>query len=80
MYFVDEGIVGIAITTFNVASPYRMGRRQEGNQLICDHYVINKRKSMYNYICLKDIHGFGISRKYIHDEVLRVHSDYKQCM
>ena len=27
MYFIDEGIVGIAITTFNVKSPYRMGRK-----------------------------------------------------
>jgi|TARA_B110001450_G_C17586967_1_gene467337 hypothetical protein len=35
---------------------------------------------MYNYLCLKDIHGFGISSKYIHDDVLKRHSDYKQCM
>ena len=48
MYFIQEGFIGIGYTTLSSGitnQHYKMVKKQRNQQLICDHYVINKRKS-----------------------------------
>ena len=55
MYFVFEGFLGIAINQFPeklTKSFYKLGKKQKGKSIICDHYVINKRRSRFIYIAL----------------------------
>jgi hypothetical protein len=68
MYFILKGSVGIGIniTGSNGAHPYKIAYNQQGNQIICDFYVIAERKANFNYICTENIHAFSISRRYWH--------------
>ena len=81
MYFVQDGFIGIAVNQYGCvtgsSSNFEIGRRQEGHQLICDHYVLNKRKSLYNYIALKDVHGYCITTKFTHGYLFKKYKDYK---
>jgi hypothetical protein len=67
MYFVLNGQIGYAINALQMkhtGSFYKIGRRQKGRQLICDHYAINKKKSKFIYIALEDCDCFALSSKY----------------
>jgi len=48
LYFIHEGYVGIGFSLVNTGFSNRsfiMSKKQEGIQLICDNYVINKKNS-----------------------------------
>lgn len=83
MYFVNQGFIGIAMNTYTSAfnqSNFEYGRKQKGYQIICDHYVLNKRKSLYNYIAIEDVHSFGLTSKYLHETLFAKYKDYKVAM
>lgn len=68
MYFVLTGCIGFAINALQMKSTgsfYKIGRRQKGRQLICDNYVVNKRKSKFIYIALEECECFALSAKYM---------------
>ena len=74
MYFVLKGYVGIGINIHNKSdgsNPYKLAYNQIGSQIICDYYIITKRKANFNYICLDTIHAYSISRKYWHDYLFK---------
>lgn len=50
---------------------FKVGRSQQGKQLICDYYVIHKRKSNYIYVAMEDVHCYGMDRKFLHNEILK---------
>lgn len=68
MYFVLKGLIGIAINGFSQkinGAFYKIGRRQQGRQLICDHYVVNKRKSKFIYLAMEDCECLAVTRRYM---------------
>lgn len=68
MYFVLSGQIGFCINALQMkhtGSFYKIGRRQKGRQLICDHYAVNKKKSKFIYVALEDCECFALSAKYI---------------
>ena len=44
---------------------YKIGRRQKGKQLICDHYVCNKKKSKFIYLAMEDCECLAVTRRYM---------------
>ena len=54
---------------------FKVGRSQQGKQLICDYYVIHKKKSNYIYVAMEDVHCYGMDRKFLHKEVLKTYPD-----
>ena len=45
MYFVEEGFIGIGFSIMGNGingRNYMISKKQQGRQLICDHYVVNK--------------------------------------
>ena len=68
MYFVLSGQIGYAINALQMKSAgsfYKIGRKQKGRQLICDHYAINKKKSKFIYIALEECECFALQAKYM---------------
>jgi hypothetical protein len=79
MYFVLTGHIGYAINALQMKSAgsfYKIGRRQKGRQLICDHYAINKRKSKFIYLALDECDCFALSAKYMEIEAELRSSSY----
>lgn len=56
MYFLLEGVIEIAFSLISngMRDKFTFGRRQSGKQLLCDHYVVNKQKSQFIYMAVKD--------------------------
>mmetsp|Transcript_5817 Transcript_5817/g.9296 ORF Transcript_5817/g.9296 Transcript_5817/m.9296 type:complete len:154 (+) Transcript_5817:1895-2356(+) len=78
MYFILEGFLGIAINQFPdklTKSFYKIGRKQQGKLIICDHYVINKKRSKFIYIALNDIHAFGVTRTHFREVIAPKYPD-----
>lgn len=78
MLFILEGKVGIAINQYSqriMKNFYKVGRIQQGMQLICDYYVIHKKRSNFIYLALEDIHSYGMDRKYLHNQILKQFPD-----
>ena len=56
MYFISEGEIGIGISSYgDIFNPYQIAYHQVGPQLICDFYVIAKRKSNFIYVAYDTI-------------------------
>lgn len=45
--------------------------------MICDHYVINKKKSQFIYKALDDSRGFALKRNYLHNVVFAKFPDFQ---
>jgi hypothetical protein len=72
MYFILEGEIGIAINSYgDINSSYEIGYRQKGFQLICDYYVVAKRKTNFLYVCTLDIEAFALSKKYLYGTLFK---------
>jgi hypothetical protein len=84
MFFIEDGFVGIGFQIYGIPglrkNSVTFGKKQAGNHLICDHYVINKSRSNFLYVAIKDTFGFGISRNYLHDSVFRRFRDYERTL
>jgi hypothetical protein len=63
MYFVQSGIVGIAINAYSrkmSRSFYKIGFKQKGRQLICDYYVVHRKKSNFIYLAVEEINAYAM--------------------
>ena len=74
MVFVMSGRVGIAFTRADSFDPdaggYYVSRVQKGSMLICDYYVLSKKRSNFFYLAVgEDVFTFTLSRKYIWNEL-----------
>jgi len=79
MYFVQTGLVAIAFHSFQSSlynPPYKEAHRRRGIQLICDHYVLNKRRSTFSYIAVQDVSGFGLPSDFMFNRIEPVYGDY----
>ena len=80
MYFIQEGFIGIGYTLVSSGitnKPYKMCKTQRNQQLICDHYVINKKKSQFIYMALDDSMGFALKRNYLHNVIFAKFPDFQ---
>ena len=69
MYFVMQGFIGYAVNQLSDKINqgfYKIGKKQYGKQIIADHYVVNKVRSRYIYIALKESHCYCLTRKFMH--------------
>ena len=70
MYFITEGCVGIGfslIANGYSGEQYTVALKKSGEQVICDHYVLNNCKSQFVYMAkLKDVHGLALARDFLH--------------
>ena len=48
-----------------------------GTQIICDHYVLNKRKTLFNYIAIKDVEAFALPKNYMFDFIFEKYPHYR---
>jgi hypothetical protein len=71
MFFIIDGFVGVGFQVSGLPGLRKnsifYGKKQAGNQLLCDHYVINKSRSNFLYVAIKDTNGYGISKSYLHE-------------
>lgn len=68
MYFVVQGKVGVGINTYtNLCDKLEVGQKLPVNELICDFYIMHKKRSNFNYFALSDVRAFCITRKYMHE-------------
>lgn len=80
MYFITKGVLGFAVNSFFQKMGglfYKIGRKQEGKQLICDHYVVNKKKSKFIYMALEDVEALAMTRKYMENVIFTKYSEYE---
>ena len=80
LYFILEGFIGIGFSLVNTGytnKPLITSKKQEGIQLICDHYVINKKNSNFIYQALGDCKCYALTRKFLHNEFFPKHKDFE---
>ena len=80
MYFVEEGFIGIGFSMMQngmTGRNYVISKRQQGKQLICDHYVVNKQRSQFIYIVLRNTRAFAISSKFLHRVFFPEYPDFE---
>ena len=69
LYMIQDGFIGIGFSLVGnsiTGRSYIISKKQEGNQIICDHYVINKRKCQFLYMVLEYTRSFALSAKFLH--------------
>lgn len=72
MYFFTEGQVGIGfclVANGMINKPYSIAKKLPAPNVICDHYVFSKCKSQFIYMAMKEIKGFALAKKFIHEFV-----------
>ena len=73
MYFITEGVVGIGfslVANGMTNQQHYITKKQQGPQLICDHYVVNLCKSQFIYMAImRDVKGFALAKKFMHEVV-----------
>lgn len=87
LYLIVEGTVGIG---YNMVGPknnkggYQIAKKLKKPRdpaiVICDHYVLNKKRSQFLYVALKEVHAFALRKKYLNKEVLPKYHDIAECM
>ena len=72
MFMIWEGLIGIGYAkpcAGTLELPYRIVKKQIGIQIICDHYVINKKKSQWIYMALEEVKSYALKREYLHNVI-----------
>ena len=80
MYFIQDGFIGIGFSLVGngiTGRSYILSKKQLGNQIICDHYVINKRKSQFLYMVLEYTRSFALSAKFLHGYLFQKYPDFE---
>ena len=68
MYFCLEGKIGIGFSMFARgfdSKQFRISKTLKKTFIICDHYVINNRRSEFLYQVLKPIKSFALTKKFL---------------
>ena len=60
MYFIMEGTIGVGFRLSGQGRQYRLIKYLRDRSFICDHYVVNKKKSEYLYMCVKEVKAFAL--------------------
>lgn len=79
MYLIYEGTIGIGYAkpcAGVLELPYKFVKKQKGNQIICDHYVINKQKSQWIYASLEEVCSYALKRSYLHNVIFPKFPDF----
>jgi hypothetical protein len=73
MYFFTEGTVGIGFSLVAngiTKDQKHISKKLPCPQLICDHYVVNDKKSCFIYIAYqKEAKGFALTKKFLHEQI-----------
>jgi hypothetical protein len=78
MYFCLEGKVGIGFSMFARAfesKQFRVSKTLKKNFIICDHYVINNRRSEFLYQVIKPVKCFALTKKFLHNKIFPKYPD-----
>lgn len=78
MYFIMKGEVGIGFQTFGASvsdRPYKIGVVFGERRYIGDFYVSHNRKAQFVYACLKEVHAFSLSKKYLQGYIFDKYPD-----
>ena len=80
LYMIQDGFIGIGFSLVGngiTGRSYIISKKQEGNQILCDHYVINKRKSQFLYMVLEYTRSFALSAKFLHGHLFPKYPDFE---
>lgn len=69
MYFIVKGFIGIGYNYWGgklTENSYIIAKKQKGRQVICDHYVVNKKRSNFIYMALEETQCYALSKKFLH--------------
>tara|TARA_B110000285_G_C15070360_1_gene587549 strand:- start:260 stop:610 length:351 start_codon:yes stop_codon:yes gene_type:complete len=69
MYFIVKGFIGIGYNYWGgklTENSFVIAQKQKGRQVLCDHYVVNKRRSNFLYMALQETHCYAIRKKFMH--------------
>lgn len=79
MYFIVEGIVGVCFSVMargGVGQSMVVSKVQEGEQIIGDHYIVNKQRSQFIYKAMARTSAFAIRCDYLHDCIIPAGKDF----
>ena len=73
MYFVLEGKIGIGFSMFSRGNgslltegrQFRLSKFYKKSFIICDHYVVNNKRSEFIYMVMKPIKCFALTKKFL---------------
>ena len=80
MYFIMEGFIGIGFSHLQhqvTGRNYILSKKQKGIQLICDHYIVNKKRSQFIYIAMDTTRGFALTSKFLHNQLFPKYRDFE---
>ena len=72
MYFCLEGKIGVGYSIFGrglESKQYKLAKFYKKEFLICDHYVVNNKRSEFIYMVLKPIKCFALTKKFLHHDI-----------
>jgi hypothetical protein len=72
MYFCLEGKVGIGFSIFArgpEGRQFKISKYFKKTFIICDHYVINNKRSEFIYMVFKPVHCFALTKKFLLREI-----------
>ena len=72
MYFIVDGTVGIGyslIANGIMKKQYKIAKKMKNDCIICDHYIVNKLKSQFIYMAVKEIKSFALTKKFLLKEI-----------
>ena len=68
MYFALEGKIGVGFTIFSRGldgKQYRVSKTFKKTFIICDHYVINNKRSEFIYMVIRPIKCFALTKRFL---------------
>lgn len=73
LYFILDGLVGVACLLMASGNlnkkEMKIGKKLKSDCIICDHYVVNKHRSQFIYLALKDVRSFALTKKFLQKEI-----------
>lgn len=73
MYFILHGIIGIGFSLNSsgiTKKNFYISKKEQGPYVICDHYVVNNKKSEFIYMAIDiDIDCLALSKKFLNTKV-----------
>lgn len=79
MYFIVKGFIGFGYTYWggkHNQSSITIAKQQKGRQVICDHYVVNRKRCNFYYIAIEETHCYALTRKFLHYKVFPKYQNY----
>ena len=79
LYFVVKGFIGYGFQYWGTkvnGNSIQIAKQQKGYHLICDHYVVNKKRSNFIYLALEQTHCYALTRKYLHKYIFPKYQEH----